>query len=816
VAARLTAAGYTVREAADGASALQILETEPGYDVVLTDLKMPSLDGFGLLDAVRSRGLNTDVIVLTGTHEHDPRAAVRAFRLGAADFLTKSAPQEALAAVDQALERRRHRAELREAEDALRRSERQLNAAQHLAHVGSWELDLDAGEVTWSDELYRIHGLSPAERDQTPPMSLFWVQIHPEDRERVKRVGDQAIHDGLPFSYDFRIVRHDGQVRTLHSRGEVLVDGAGRPIRLVGADQDVTDMRDARSRLEVKTIQLEAVAEAMMRFLGSGDLAYAARPLLEAALRLTASREGCIASVGEGRTLQVVTSQGEGWADRGRRERTVVGAPPALDRALARPIMQGQALLSNHPANDPRCEAWMEICPSLRCLLVLPLRAGEDVVGVVAVANRDGGFGIVEAASLDVLSRACGVLLDSCRRARREVVLEEQLRQAQKMEAVGRLAGGIAHDFNNVLGVISGLAEIVQRGLSVDDERHVRVDGILKATVRAAALTRQLLAFSRQQVPEPAVIDVNRFVSEMRDMAERIVGEDIELGTELSSELWPVKMDQSQLEQIIMNLIVNARDAMPGGGRLLVRTENVEMGSAFANSHLGARPGLYVLLSVVDSGTGMDAETLSHIFEPFYTTKRPEMGTGLGLATVYGIVKQSAGYIDVASEPGSGTTFRIYLPRTEKAARSAATPRTVNRSPVATQRKEKVLVVEDDEALRDVICQILTSHGYAVSRAAGPDEAIRLIDVEPDCALMLTDVVMPGMNGLDLARRLVQRRPGLKVMFMSGYSDSAVLRDIAAAGAVVLPKPFSAEALAAAVCNTFMADVPKVDRVAVS
>jgi CheY-like chemotaxis protein len=279
----------------------------------------------------------------------------------------------------------------------------------------------------------------------------------------------------------------------------------------------------------------------------------------------------------------------------------------------------------------------------------------------------------------------------------------------------------------------------------------------------------------------------------------RLVGEDIELKVELSEGVWPVRLDQSQLEQVVMNLVVNARDAMPEGGVVHLRTANVSVDDTFCLSHLEARAGEYVLVSVCDAGTGMDPETRAHIFEPFYTTKPEGKGTGLGLATVYGIVKQCGGFIDVATTPGRGTNFGIYLPRAEMKSRAEAPTAARPSAPAAKAGTEKILVVEDDETLRDVVCQILISHGYAVRSAASGEQAVRVSEEEPDCALLLTDVVMPGLNGRDLAAQLTKQRPRLKVIYMSGYGELAIIQKISSGGAQVLAKPFSVNALTDAV-----------------
>jgi len=373
--------------------------------------------------------------------------------------------------------------------------------------------------------------------------------------------------------------------------------------------------------------------------------------------------------------------------------------------------------------------------------------------------------------------------------------LEAQFRQAQKMEAVGRLAGGVAHDFNNLLGVIIGYSEILLDRLGPNDQLYTNAQEIKKAGDRAASLTRQLLAFSRQQLLEPRVLDLNAVVASTEKLLRRLIGEDIELVVVPGGALGRVKADPGQIEQIIMNLAVNARDAMPKGGKLIIETANIELDEAYALQHRVVQPGRYVVLTMTDSGCGMDAETQAHIFEPFFTTKEVGKGTGLGLATVYGVVKQSGGYIWVYSEPGKGTTFKIYMPRVDElgeAEQRSETPAKMEHG------SETILLVEDDAALRKLTCRSLEDSGYAVLTAESPTEAARISEeYEGLIHLMVTDVVMPGMDGRELADRLTPLRPEMKVLYVSGYTDDAIVyHGMLEPGLAFLQKPFSPKALA--------------------
>ncbi len=406
----------------------------------------------------------------------------------------------------------------------------------------------------------------------------------------------------------------------------------------------------------------------------------------------------------------------------------------------------------------------------------------------------DGSKAWFELRFVPVPQGACVLSMDVTGRKRAEASLrsaEEQFRHAQKMEAVGRLAGGVAHDFNNLLSVILTYAQMLLGGLSPKDPLHGDLTEIKKAGERAAALTRQLLTFSRQQVLERRVLDLNDVVAQVDKMLRRVLGEDVELAILPASGLGSIRADPGQLEQVLMNLVVNSRDAMPDGGKLTIETANVDLDDHYAREHVGVAPGPYVMIAVSDTGQGMDRATLARIFEPFFTTK--EQGTGLGLATVFGIVKQSGGHLWVYSEPGKGTTFKIYFPRTAEAVGAAGSGRDV----ADLGGSETILLVEDDAQVRTAVLAILRHLGYRVIEAAGPGEALLACERhEGTIDLLLSDVVMPQMSGADLAKRLCPGRPTMKVLFMSGYTDEAVLRHgILEAGLSFLQKPVTPDAL---------------------
>lgn len=373
-------------------------------------------------------------------------------------------------------------------------------------------------------------------------------------------------------------------------------------------------------------------------------------------------------------------------------------------------------------------------------------------------------------------------------------MLEDQLIQARKMEAIGRLAGGIAHDFNNMLTIVSGYSRMIADKLPANDSLRAYSEEVLRAADRASALTSQLLAFSRRQITKPRIVDVNVLLLTVEKMLRRLIGEDIELALSLKPEIPNIKADPGQIEQVIFNLAANSRDAMPRGGRITIETTSVRLDSAYAQNHLDVKPGNYVMIAVTDNGEGMDAQTRRRIFEPFFTTKAQGKGTGLGLATVFGIVKQAGGDIWVYSELGKGTTFKLYFPAVVEAATEPADTGTVTTQYRGT---ETVLVVEDDDAVRDLIATMLEGLGYNVLAAGSVDEAMAIRRDHPGkIALLVTDVVMPEKSGKQLADILVASTPDLKILYLSGYTEGTVMRHgVLDPGVEFLAKPFNQQSL---------------------
>jgi two-component system, cell cycle sensor histidine kinase and response regulator CckA len=625
----------------------------------------------------------------------------------------------------------------RKSEEDLKSSEADLATAQRIAHLGSFQetlgnLDtLESNPIRMSDEVFRILGYEPGQIE--PTRANVMRAIHPEDRDGVRRAARRAILNREPYNHEYRIVLPDGSERVVHTQWKVLCDQAtGEPARLIGTIQDITGRKKAEERFyKAFNANPEPISISTISESRYTDVN-------ESFLRVTGySREEVI-----GRTSEELGFWGE---------------PQDRERFIDLLRKQG----------------------SVRELEIkFRTKSGE----VRTAADS--------AEIIDVAGQECVIAI--FRDITEQNSLERQLRQTQKMEAIGQLSGGIAHDFNNLLSVIIGYSEAIEERLSADDSLLKMCQQIRKAGQSAASLTRQLLAFSRQQVLEAKFLDVNEIVRNMEKMLRRLIGEDIEFSTGLEPALAHIKADQGQIEQVILNLAVNARDAMPHGGRIRIETTNVELDAEYARLHPHQEAGSYVLLTFADTGTGMDVETQAHIFEPFFTTKEIGKGTGLGLSTVYGVIRQSGGHIWVSSELGQGTTFKIYMPQAQPSDRGKKPSAT---AASAHHSAETILLVEDSQPVRELTLSMLTESGYNVLPADHPQKAIEVAEsYKGPIHLLLTDMVMPGMNGQTLAEKLALIRPDLKVLYTSGYtgfSHSALLD----ADLVFLPKPFTKHSL---------------------
>ena len=605
------------------------------------------------------------------------------------------------------------------------------NAADLIAVV-----DMQGNRIYNSLSYERVLGYSAEELRS----SSSFEQIHPEDRECVKQAAEEARRTGVGRPMEYRFRHKDGTWRVLESTASVIRNSKGEPENLVIMNRDVTERTRAAVALQRSETGFRSVVE---------DAPYG---IFKANLM--------------GKLLMVNPALEKmlGYESR--------------DELLAVNLASG---IYRHPTEQQKIND-----------LFLRDRHFKDIE--VEWKRKDGTFVTVRCSGWTVKDESGTDMEVFAEDVTERRVLERQLRMAQKMEAIGRLSGGIAHDFNNLLGVVIGYIQVIKRTLVPGQPSYEYAEEIEKAGQRAVALTRQLLAFSRQQVLEPVILNLNTLVSEMEKMLPRLIGEDIQLNLILDPVIGQVKADPGQIEQVVMNLAVNARDAMPDGGKLTIQTANVELDAAFARDHPGSVPGQYVMLAVTDTGTGMDPEIQPQIFEPFFTTKGRDKGTGLGLATVYGVVKQSSGYIAVESEIGKGALFKIYLPRIDQ---PVATRTESSQAPLTARGSETILLVEDAEPLRKLAHMFLRDNGYQVLTAADGSEAQQVAAQNPGpIHLLLTDVVMPGINGRVLAERLAPRHPAMKVLYMSGYTDTFIAgHGVLEEGTHLLHKPFTEELL---------------------
>jgi two-component system cell cycle sensor histidine kinase/response regulator CckA len=571
---------------------------------------------------------------------------------------------------------------------------------------------------------------------------LGWMEaLHPDDREPTSTAWRTAVQNRTPYDGEYRLRRHDGAYRHMAVRG-VPVPGEGYAVReWVGTCTDITERKRAEEALYRREEEYRAFFD------------------LNVAGNYISTPEGVLLACNPA-FLRMF-----GFASEEEAQKTNLAALyPSPDSR-------------QHIMQQLRQRGHLDHCEKeLRRKDGRPLHVTES-----SIATFGRGGELVE---------IHGFLMDETERRK----TEEQLRQAQKMEAVGQLAGGIAHDFNNVLSIINGYSEILLSNPGIEEATQRRIREILKAGQRAAALTRQLLAFSRKQILQPKVLGLNLVLEDLDKMLRRLIGDDIEIRTVLDPDLGPVKADPSQMEQVILNFCINARDAMPEGGRITIETANVELDEMQAAEHFPMKPGRYIRMAVSDTGTGMDQETLSHVFEPFFTTKGPENGTGLGLATVYGIVRQSGGHVWAHSEPGRGATFSVYLPT----AAEEAEPREQEVKPPEIARgSETILLVEDVDPLRVMLRELLERSGYTVLEAEDGERAIQVAEeYAGNIALLLTDVSLPKIQGPAVATSLMLRRSGMKVLYISGYTDNAIVHSgVLKRDAAFLQKPFTVKEL---------------------
>ena len=711
--------------------ALEFLRTT-GFNAILLDLNLPDSEGMNTFLRARAEAAHAPIVVLTGLA--DEEVAARAVREGAQDYLVK-------AEVDGPLLYRsiRYAVERNASDETIRRS-------------GALYRNLIEGSI--QGVLIHVDGIiklaNPAlaamlgfERGDELVGQPVWQYIAPQDREmaqayqRARREGRPA-----PSNFELHLQRRDGSVIALDTMASSIAWEGGQAT--LATVVDMTERKRAEQGLRTSEERFRQLAENI--------------------------KEAFIVVELDGfRPLYLSRMWEEIW-----------GRP--LEEAYRDPAAWVRAI---HPDDAGVVHEARQA-----------IEKGEAISRNFRVVRPDGTIRWVRARAFPVynasheLYREVGLVEDITDLRR----TEEQLLQAQKMEAVGRLAGGVAHDFNNLLTAILGYSELVLQDLGDDHPSAVDLKEIRAAGQSAESLTRQLLAFSRRQILQPQTLDLNKVLTRVDALLQRIIGEDVELTMKLTAPLGRVSADPGQIEQVVLNLAVNARDAMPHGGKLTIETANVVLDEDYVAQHAGATSGPHVMVAVTDTGTGMDEATQQRLFEPFFTTKEPGRGTGLGLATVYGIVAQSRGSIWVYSELGQGSTFKVYLPVTTE---DLTVPVVTAMSPAALSGTETVLVVEDQIEARSVICETLRRRGYTVIEAMnGPDAIVKGRQLGVRIDVMLTDVVMPGMGGRRVAEVLRVTRPELKVVYMSGYTDSAIVdHGILEPGVTFVQKPFATETL---------------------
>ncbi len=751
---------------------------DPGLDLILADYTLPQFDALCALRIVKARSLDVPFIVVTGSTSEE--AAVNCMKEGATDYLLKDRLARLGSAVAQALEGRKLLEEKRKADNEIRWHNAELALLNRIIAASAEATD----EKAFLQAACRAAG-------EALSASLTAVALFDRNLPRMSFVAehrDPSVPSVLDVSLD---LGHGGMGdRLVRAEEPVVIDDfAAHPLALLHAEL-LTKGRIASAAVVLVNDGSRNTGAIAIASRQPGHftrekidlLSSVARQLSGALVRITLGRERLLLSAAMEQTpdavlitdasgvVQYVNAAFERLTARGREE--------AAGRPASSLWAPGRELESRGPMLQAMSEgkAW-------HGRLVCERTKGTPCVLDVSVTP-------VRAERGDVVS-----YVDVERNITNEVQLEQRYLQAQKLEAVGRLAGGVAHDFNNLLTAISGYTDILLEQFAPASSEAAALTEIEAAARRAADLTRQLLAFSRKQILQPQVLDLGRTVAEVAKMLRHIIGDDIDLRTKPAADAGRVYADRGQVEQVIMNLAVNSRDAMPNGGTLTIETANAELDEEYASTHPRSRSGSFVALVVSDSGSGMSEEVMAHVFEPFFTTKGEGRGTGLGLATVYGIVEQSGGHISLASELGKGTTVSVFLPRIDLEA--SAPVAAVSGRPLPRGR-ETVLLVEDDGAVRRLARLVLEQLGYTVLEAADPESAIRRTGEGPgEIALLITDIMMPRMGGRELADRIVALSPGIRVLYVSGYFEDAFFHaETLPSDIAFLPKPFTPTLLA--------------------
>ena len=655
--------------------------------------------------------------------------------------------------------------------DELRKREREgiaerLRATLSISGAAAaWEWNIKEGRIVGDARFASLYGLDFKDVAHGISADIFFSNVHPEDQTRIRLAIDAMLKGAEAFSKEYRIVLPNGVVRWVHARGHCVTE-FDRPVRFTGVLVDTTEQK----RLE-EQLRIAQTAGGVGTFeYVDGFATTKVSPQFCSLLELHSATDLPV------RTINALV---------------MPGSPPIIDIDRQQAVGASAAIECQIRSRDSEEPRWLA-------------RRGEYIRDAETAEMRFSGviYDITELKVTEHKLRELNELLED-RVAQRSEALkraEEQLRQSQKMDAIGQLTGGVAHDFNNLLTIIVGNLELMQRRLKstkADTQGFERaVDSAMRGAQRASTLTQRLLAFSRQQPLDPRPVDVSRLVSDMSDLVRRTIGESIVVETVLAGGLWRAHVDANQLEMALLNLTVNARDAMPNGGKLTIETSNASLDESYAKGQIEVVPGQYVMIAVTDSGVGMGRETILRAFEPFFTTKDIGHGTGLGLSQVYGFVKQSGGHVKLYSEPGEGTTVKIYLPRWHTEVGGAAR-QNIAETVVRAHEGEVILVVEDDNDVRAHTCNVITELGYTVLQAANGKAALGLVDAHPEIQLLFTDVGLPGgMNGRQLVENARKRRKDLKILFTTGYARNAIVHDGRLdPGVSLITKPFAFAAL---------------------
>ncbi len=834
----LHAQGYAVDVAGDGEVALALAQAAKP-DLILTDVMMPKLDGFGLLKRLRADPALADIPVLMLSARAGEEAKVEGLGAGADDYLVKPfAARELLARVHSNIQMAEAR---REANRAVFRSEQRylmtqdrLSLALSTGRVAVFEWEVDSDRLAIQGPLAEVFGVSTPDAEAGLPLSAFLDAIDKRDLDRVMSILGKSVETGEPYEAEYR-VHGSGEERTVIARGSIETDSDGRK-RMAGVVIDVTEEKAASAALKEQTSALGILNRAATTISGDLDQNRLVQTITDAAVELTGAQFGAffynvIDEEGERYTLYTLSGvPREEFSKFPMPRNTHVFAPTFTGEAVVR---SGDITRDPRYGKNPPHYGMPKGHLPVRSYLAAPVRSRtEEVLGGLFFGHSEPDvFDEVDEERVVALASQAAIALDNARlfqaaerelqqRRRAEAELqtlnanleervaeevarrtaaEDALRQAQKMEAVGQLTGGVAHDFNNLLTVIIGGLDTIKRSTPNDHARIARAaDMALQGAQRAANLTGRLLAFSRRQPLEPKPIELNALVREMTELLHRTLGEQIELEGVLAPRLWTIEVDQNQLESAVLNLAVNARDAMPEGGKLTIETANTALDESYAATDSEVIPGQYVMIAISDTGSGMPPDVLARVFEPFFTTKETERGTGLGLSMVYGFVKQSGGHVTIYSEEGQGTTVKLYFPR--YVGDTGARAGSVQQPTPTSSDREVILVVEDNEDVRSYSTAILAELGYTILEAAEADSALAILRSDQRIDLLFTDVVLPGKSGRVLADAALELRPGLKVLYTTGYSRNAIVHQGRLdAGVQLITKPFTYEQLAARV-----------------